>query len=95
VTIISSIPEPDLSRFGVFVGPVPSEDKVDVSITNDFVGQVLFTLTDMSGRQYIEEEVTKLDNKLLKSFSLPSPRGMYILKIQTNNLILHKKVIKY
>lgn len=95
VTIISSIPEPDLSRFGVFVGPVPSEDKLDVTITNDFVGQVYFTLTDMSGRQYIEEEVTKSDNKLLKSFSLPSPRGLYILKIQTNNLILHKKVIKY
>lgn len=95
VTIISSIPEPDLSRFGVFVGPVPSEDKVDVSITNDFVGQVLFTLTDMSGRQYIEEEVTKSDKKLLNSFSLPSPRGLYILKIQTNNLILHKKILKY
>ena len=95
VTVISSIPEPDLSRFGVFVGPVPSGDKLDVTITNDFVGQVYFTLTDMSGIQYIEEEVTKSDDKLLKSFSLPSPRGLYILKIQTNNLILHKKVIKY
>ncbi|WP_409803606.1 S8 family serine peptidase [Algoriphagus sp.] len=94
-TVISSIPEPDLSVFGIFVGPVPSQDKLDVSITNDFVGPVYFTLTDMSGRKYLEEEVTKSSNKLLKTFSLPNPRGLYILKIQTNNLILHKKVIKY
>jgi len=93
--VISAIPEPDLSQFGVFIGPIPSEDNLNVSITNDFVGSVFFTLTDMSGRQYLIEEVTKNENTLVKTLSLPGPRGLYILKIQTNNLILLKKVIKH
>jgi len=95
-TIISAIPtEPDLSQFGIFVGPIPSKDSFDVSISNEYTGPVYFTLTDMSGRVYFEKEITKSNPKLFQTFSLPSPRGLYILKIQTNNLILHKKVIKY
>ncbi len=95
-TVISSIrSEPDLGQFGLSVGPIPSENSIDVSMSNEYLGPVYFTLVDMSGRVYIEEENAKSNFKLFKTFSLPSSSGIYILKIQTNNFIVHKKVIKY
>jgi hypothetical protein len=93
--VISALPEADLSRFGIFMGPIPSEDRLNISISNDFTGPVIFTITDMSGRNYLREEEQKTENTLFKTLELPSTRGLYILRIQTNNLILHKKIIKY
>lgn len=95
--VISAIPdqEVDLSRFGVFVGPIPSEEKLNISISNDYTGPVTFQLTDMAGREFLVKEVVKSSLELDVEMNLPGPAGIYILKISTNNLTLHKKVIKY
>lgn len=95
--VISAIPdqEVDLSRFGVFVGPIPSEEKLNISISNDYTGPVTFQLTDMAGREFLVKEVVKSSSELDVEMNLPGPAGIYILKITTNNLTLHKKVIKY
>ena len=95
-TVISSIrSEPDLGQFGIFVGPIPSENSLDVAMSNEYLGPVYFSLIDLSGRVVLEEEASKSNNKLFKTFSLPNSSGLYILRIQTNNFIIHKKVIKY
>ena len=95
--VISAIPdqEVDLSRFGVFVGPIPSEDRLNISISNDYSGPVVFQLTDMAGREFLMKEVVKSRSELDVEMSLSGPAGIYVLKISTNNLTLHKKVIKY
>lgn len=95
--VISAIPdqEVDLSRFGVFVGPIPSEEKLNISISNDYTGPFTFQLTDMAGREFLVKEVVKSSSELEVEMNLPGPAGIYILKISTNNLTLHKKVIKY
>ncbi len=95
--VISAIPdqEVDLSRFGVFVGPIPSVDKLNIVISNDYTGPVTFQLIDMAGREFLLKEVVKSRLELDVEMNLPGPAGFYILKISTNNLTLHKKVIKY
>lgn len=92
--VISSLNEADLAALGVFIGPVPSQDKIDITMRNDFIGEVSFSLIDLSGRAYLEEELSKMENELFYSLTLPTSSGVYILRIQTNNLIINKKVIK-
>ncbi|WP_139352803.1 S8 family serine peptidase [Algoriphagus sp. A40] len=93
--IISAIPEPDLSRFGIFVGPVPSYDQVSVQFLNEYKGKITLSLVDMAGRVYSTKVAGKNGNELTEAISLPAQAGLYLLKIETNNLILHKKLIKY
>lgn len=93
--VISALPESGLSSFGIFIGPIPTQNSVDIRISNEFVGPVNFALLDLAGREYFYKEVIKDDQDFYHSIDLPNPQGLYILRIQTNNLILHKKVIKY
>jgi len=94
--VISSIPdqEQDLARFGIFVGPIPSEDKVTVYVSNTYRGPLTLSLVDMAGREYRRTEVGKNTDELEIEMNLPGRQGLYLLKINTNNLTLHKKVIK-
>jgi hypothetical protein len=95
--VISAIPnqEVELSRFGVFVGPIPTSDKLNITISNGYRGQVVLELLDMAGRSYLINKSTKTEEEVQLEMRLNGPAGLYILKIQTNNLILYKKVIKY
>jgi hypothetical protein len=95
--VISAIPdqEVELSRFGIFVGPIPTSDRLNVTISNEYRGQVVLEVLDMAGRSYLINESTKTEEEIRLDLRLNGPAGLYILKIQTNNLILHKKVIKY
>ncbi len=94
--VISAIEEdePELSRFGVFVGPIPSEDVLNISINNDYSGPIEFQLVDLAGRVVLQEEKTKNSREMEVKMNLPGQNGLYILRINTNNLTLHKKVIK-
>lgn len=95
--VILSTPdrEADLAGFGIFVGPIPSEDKLTLVISNDYRGPVTFQLIDMVGREFQIQEIIKSEFKLESELNLPGPIGVYILRININNLILNKKVIKY
>jgi PKD repeat protein len=93
--VISAIPEPDLSRFGIFVGPIPSYDQVSVQFSNEYRGKVTLTLVDLAGRVYQTNVFGKNADELVEYVSLPAASGMYLLKIETDNLTLHKKLIKY
>lgn len=95
--VISAIPdqEVELSRFGVFIGPIPSEERLNISLSNDYTGPVTFQLIDMAGREYLVKEEAKSGQVMEVEMNLPGPAGMYILKISTNSMTLHKKVIKY
>ncbi|GAA0879686.1 hypothetical protein GCM10009119_26550 [Algoriphagus jejuensis] len=93
--VISAIPEPDLSRFGVFIGPIPSYDQVGVQLLNEYRGKVTFTLVDMTGRVYLTKVAGKNEDELIEQIPLAGPAGMYLLKIETSTLTLHKKLIKY
>jgi hypothetical protein len=95
--VISAIPdqEVELSRFGIFVGPIPTLDKLNITISNGFRGQLFLEILDMSGRSYLINESTKTEEEIQLEMRLNGPAGLYILKIQINKLILYKKVIKY
>ena len=94
--VISAIPdqEVDLARFGIFIGPNPTEGRLNISISNEFVGNILFRIIDMSGRVYLVEELAKSELEMDVVLDLYGPRGVYILQIQTSNLKLYKKIIK-
>ena len=94
--MISAIPdqEVDLARFGIFIGPNPTEGRLNISISNEFVGNILFRIIDMSGRVYLVEELAKSELEMDVVLDLYGPRGVYILQIQTSNLKLYKKIIK-
>jgi hypothetical protein len=95
--VISAIPdqEVELSRFGIFVGPIPTLDKLNITISNGYRGQMSLEILDMAGRSYLINELTKTEEEIQLEMRINGSAGLYILKIQTNNLILHKKVIKY
>jgi hypothetical protein len=92
--IISALPEPDLSRFGIFVGPVPTYDQVTIQINNEYKGPINFSIVDMAGRVYLTRSAGKNSDEYMDIISLPAQPGLYILRIETNNLTLHKKLIK-
>jgi PKD repeat protein len=96
-TVISAIPdqEAELSRFGIFVGPIPTADKLNVTISNSYRGEIQLQLIDLAGRVYLAQEANKSEEELNMEMTMTGPAGLYILKINTNNLTLHKKVIKY
>jgi PKD repeat protein len=92
--VVSSLPEPDLSRFGIAVGPIPTTDQITVRITNEYKGPITFTMSDMAGRVYSTRLAGKNSEQLDEVLSLPARKGIYILKIETNSLTVYKKVIK-
>ncbi|WP_198673033.1 S8 family serine peptidase [Algoriphagus litoralis] len=92
--IISALPEPDLGRFGVFVGPVPSEDVITLQISNEYRGPIHYSIIDLAGRVYLTKVAGKNSEEWTEVITLPNPSGLYILKIETNKLIFHKKIIK-
>ena len=95
--VISAIPdqEVELSRFGIFVGPIPTLDKLNITISNGYRGQLSLEILDMAGRSYLINESTKTEEEIQLEMNLTGPVGLYLLKINTNNLILYKKVIKF
>lgn len=94
--VISAIPdqEVELSRFGIFIGPNPFESNLRVTISNEYRGQVNFRVFDMTGREYVKEEINKSYDDLEVELGLNGSKGIFILQIETNNLTLHKKLIK-
>ncbi len=94
--VISAIPdqEVDLSRFGIFIGPNPFESSLRVIITNEYRGQVNFRIYDLTGRDLVNEEINKIYDDLEVELGMNGSNGIYILQIETNNLTLHKKLIK-
>lgn len=94
--VISAIPdqEVELSRFGIFVGPIPSDDQINITVNNEYLGPIEFSVLDLSGKVINVFEVGKNSESLEVKMGLPINRGLYILRIKTNNLTLHKKVIK-
>ncbi|SHO63128.1 putative secreted protein (Por secretion system target) [Algoriphagus zhangzhouensis] len=94
--VISAIPdqEVELSRFGIFVGPIPSDDQINITVNNEYLGPIEFSIIDLSGKVMSLTEVGKNSERLDLKMSLPINRGLYILRIKTNNLTLHKKVLK-
>ncbi|WP_144604072.1 S8 family serine peptidase [Algoriphagus algorifonticola] len=94
--VISAIPdqEVELSRFGIFVGPIPSEDQLKVTFTNSYSGPITLSILDMAGRVFRSIEIGKNTESVQVDMNLPANNGLYILRIKTDNLTLHKKVIK-
>lgn len=94
--VISAIPdqEVELSRFGIFVGPIPSEDQLTVTFTNGYTGPITLSILDMAGRVFRNIEIGKNTESVEVDMNLPANNGLYILRIKTDNLTLHKKVIK-
>lgn len=86
--------EPELTRFGIFIGPIPSEDQLTIKVSNEYTGPIKFEIIDFAGRSYLLQEENKISTDLDVKMNLPGPKGLYILRIKTNNLSLHKKVIK-
>ncbi|MCE7055633.1 S8 family serine peptidase [Algoriphagus sp. AGSA1] len=94
--VISAIPdqEVELGRLGIFIGPNPTEGRLNISISNEYIGNLEFKVIDMAGREYLVEELSKSELEMEATLDLNGPRGVYILQIQTNNLKLYKKLIK-
>lgn len=93
--IISALPEADLSKFGIFVGPVPTADQVTLQVVNDYRGPIHYAILDMAGKVYSIKTAGKNTETWSDIISLPNHAGLYILRIETNALTLHKKIIKY
>ncbi|SNS35459.1 Por secretion system C-terminal sorting domain-containing protein [Belliella buryatensis] len=86
--------EPDLSRFGVFVGPNPTNGMINVAISNEYIGEIEIDVLDVTGKLIRNQGIYKADQDLEIELQLIGPKGLYLLLIKTNNYILRKKIIK-
>lgn len=95
--VISALPDQQigLSRFGIFVGPNPSLDKVTVTIANEYNGSIEFQISDMTGRILGIEKVMKTAQEASIELTLPPASGLYILRISTEHLTFTQKLIKH
>ncbi|WP_339869228.1 S8 family serine peptidase [uncultured Algoriphagus sp.] len=95
--VISAIPdqEVELSRFGIFVGPNPTDLLLNVRISNEYTGPVTFRVISMEGKVNMQQKAYKNERDLNAQLELTGNAGVYILQIETNNLTFHKKVIKH
>ncbi|MEN2282245.1 S8 family serine peptidase [Algoriphagus sp. SE2] len=94
--VISAIPdqEVELSRFGIFIGPNPFESNLNITINNEYKGPIQLRVFDMTGRDLVLKEVNKIYTEMGLNLNLIGSKGIYILQIETNDLTLHKKLIK-
>ncbi len=94
--VITSIEneEPQLSRLGVFIGPNPTDGQLTVSISNEYIGQMVIELYDVSGKSFGKVESYKSGFDFEKDIQIQGPKGFYILLIETDKFIIHHKLIK-
>ena len=70
-------------------------DQVTIQISNEYKGPISFSIVDMTGRVYMIRSAGKNSQDFTEIITLPSQTGLYILRIETKALTLHKKLIKY
>jgi len=89
VTSISELNNTD----GIEIFPNPFLSSFSIKTPVEFQNEILIiTITDISGRTV---ETIKRKGNLTKNLNLPLQKGVYFIKIQTNNhIIINKKIIK-
>jgi len=94
--VISAISkaEPNLSRFGIFIGPNPTTSEIRIVINNDYRGMVEFQLYDMSGKMAKQHAVQKSEAELITEMNLSGPKGVYMLVIKIKDDIFTKRLIR-
>ncbi|EIM75705.1 peptidase S8 and S53 subtilisin kexin sedolisin [Nitritalea halalkaliphila LW7] len=92
--VLSATGEPELARFGIFVGPNPTRDVLRVQVSNAERGEVQLNLVDMQGRTVRELALRKEGEELQAVIEMPAVNGVYVLVIRMNNAIFTKRIIK-
>ncbi|WP_114749147.1 S8 family serine peptidase [Pleomorphovibrio marinus] len=92
---ISSLPsEPALSRQGYRIGPNPVSDKLNILVSNDYVGEITFEIFSTSGRQVKNVKVQKTTQDLNHELEVPFPKGVYVIMVSEGQKIFTFRIIK-
>lgn len=97
LVLVTSI-EPDVQEQlerEVVIAPNPSEDYLDITMINDFYGQIQVVMIDLNGSINFETKVTKTQREFSQRISVDEkPTGLYIVQLVFENAyVLNKKVL--
>ncbi len=97
LVVVTSI-EPDVREQlekEVVIAPNPSEDYVDITMINDFYGEIQIVMIDLNGSRNFEAKVTKTQREFSQRISVDEkPTGLYIVQLVFENAyVLNKKVL--
>lgn len=81
------------ARLDVF--PNPFQNNPNIRFQSDKSGQIQITVFDLIGRKLFEQEAANSEDGGLR-LNLPSnlPQGVYVLQIQQDQHVFHKRLIK-
>ncbi|MCE7993583.1 MAG: S8 family serine peptidase [Roseivirga sp.] len=79
----------------VSIAPNPSEDYLDISMINDFYGEIQIVMIDLNGSVNFDTKVTKSQREFSQRISVDQkPTGLYIVQLVFENAhVLNKKVL--
>jgi len=86
--------EEDLLNNGLGVYPNPAVDVATVTLTNDWRGEVVFTVLDAAGKQYLTQQVDAGIAHEINVDVSKLGKGIYILKAASTNKRAAIKLIK-
>ncbi|GHB35280.1 S8 family serine peptidase [Mongoliitalea lutea] len=94
--VISSIinNEPQLSKFGIFIGPNPTEGRLTITLSNKYYGLVEVHLVDSAGRKINGNTFNKQEDLVNLLLEINQPQGIYLVFIQMGDQMFTKKIIK-
>ncbi|MFN8395152.1 MAG: T9SS type A sorting domain-containing protein [Bacteroidia bacterium] len=93
-TLVAIDPRTAFSQFTV--APVPATDRIQVSLTNDFVGQVSLSLIDIAGRSLMKVNLDKNAATVSQSLDLSGiPAGLYLLEAKGTFGSETRKLLKH
>lgn len=75
--------------------PNPADNEIQLSLKSSFRGKLFIQITDLLGREILQREVEKKDEKMSTKLGITNlPKGAYFLKINGLNYFEIKKFIK-
>lgn len=77
------------------MSPNPFVDKVNVTLTGDYKGEITIQLYNKDGQLIAERIATKTDDTMEESFGLEKEqKGIYFVKVKNTTDEFVKKVVK-
>jgi hypothetical protein len=86
--------EEEMANNGLGVYPNPAIDQATVTVTNDWSGEVTFTLLDVSGKKYLTQQLDTMNAREIKIDVSKLTKGIYILRAVSNTKQATIKLIK-
>lgn len=93
VTSVPEKPAPNHIHFQVF--PNPCVDDVFIELADEIQGTVMISLFDVSGKLYRMETIHTASGQDFVAWNMQDlPKGMYVLRVQTEQEVFTRKLVK-